>query len=141
MNLAFPRFRSVLCFAVLVALMIASLPGQGSGGSRRESEVCERWPQNRLILGDVQGRHFTLEAQGPVREMPPLITAEQRNIFHRTFSLSLDIAEPIALFEFGRPEDFGDRAGPAEDPAVEGAGFLRRPRPAIARRYKTSTRR
>jgi hypothetical protein len=97
MIFAFPfasrEFRSIVLVAVMAFLAPASAKSAGS-----EANACKRWPQNRLILGDLQARRFVLEPKGPVREMPRLPAAEKRSVFHRTFGLSLDLAEPIAMF-------------------------------------------
>ena len=103
MTLALRSACTALSFAALLALMTTVLPQISFGGSRTEIEACDRWPQNRLIVGDLQARHFTLEAQGTIQEMPPLNAVEHRYVLHRTYGLSLDIAEPIALFHSMAP--------------------------------------
>src|SRR5208282_5921961 len=63
-----------------------------------------RWPQNRLIVDSgLHARRFTLEAKGHAQQMPPFLEPGARKIYHRTFSLSLDVAEPIAMYYTGTP--------------------------------------
>ncbi len=68
----------------------------GRGGS---GDACLKFPQNRLIIGgDLQGRRFVLEPQGEIELMPPFRASDGRNVFHRPFSLSLDVGERLSLF-------------------------------------------
>ena len=89
-----PMLRLVMLMAFSAMLPAQSVFGAGSS----LLEACRRWPQNRLIVdGGLQSRRFTLEARGESEEAP-ILEAGARKMFHRTFILSLDIAEPIALF-------------------------------------------
>jgi len=72
------------------------------GGGLNAPEICRKWPQNRLIVDSgLQSRRFMLEAKGQAQQMPPFLEPGARKIFHRTFSLSLDVAEPIAVYRTG----------------------------------------
>jgi hypothetical protein len=97
MIVAFLFARHAFCSIVLAATM-AFLAPHDANSAGGEANACKRWPQNRLILGDLQARRFILEPKGPVQEMPPLSASEKRSVFHRPFGLSLDLAEPIAMF-------------------------------------------
>ncbi len=46
----------------------------------------------------LKARHFALEFDSDLQQLPPYLEPGARRIFHRTFRLSLDVAEPIALF-------------------------------------------
>ncbi|MBI4725319.1 MAG: hypothetical protein HY765_10170 [Rhodomicrobium sp.] len=93
--------RRLFCLPVLLACAV--VPPQQAAGV--EPDACEtRWPENRLIVGtDLQARRFMLEAQGGSELTPPFPDAGLRMIYHRTFILSLDIAEPVALFKTDAP--------------------------------------
>ncbi len=92
--------KCIVCLAVTVAA--AALAPWSAAGGFGAPEICRKWPQNRLIAGSgLQSRHFMLEAKGPAQQMPPYLEAGGRKIYHRTFSLSLDVAEPIALYYKG----------------------------------------
>jgi hypothetical protein len=57
-----------------------------------------------LIVGnDLQSRRFVLDARGNIELMPQSEAGGQRRIFHRTFILSLDVADSISLFYGGAP--------------------------------------
>ncbi len=84
--------RCIVCLAVLA-------PWSAAGGELNAPDICARWPQNRLIVGSgLQSRHFMLEAKGQAQQMPPFLDAGARQIYHRTFSFSLDEAKSIALY-------------------------------------------
>ncbi len=90
--------RSVFLLALFIAS--AALPPQHARcADRSPLETCKRWPQNRLIVDGLQSRRFMLEASGEVKRMPSSVEVNGREIYHRSFSLSLDIPEPIALFQ------------------------------------------
>ncbi len=92
--------RRILWLAILMALPAAAVPRNALSADKGLPDACWRWPQNQLIVdGGLQSRHFMLEARGEVQAMPPSIGAGARKIYHRTFSLSLDVAEAIALFK------------------------------------------
>ncbi len=90
--------RCMVCLAAMVAAA-ALAPWGAAGGELNAPEICARWPQNRLIAGSgLQSRHFMLEAKGQAQQMPPFPGAGGREIYHRTFSFSLDETKSIALY-------------------------------------------
>ena len=94
----------IVCLA-LMAVAAAFAPRSAAGGGFGVPEACRKWPQNRLAVGSgLQSRHFMLEARGQTQQMPPYLEVAGRRMFHRTFSLSLDVAEPIALYRAGTPK-------------------------------------
>ncbi|MGA7325102.1 MAG: hypothetical protein WBX25_11595 [Rhodomicrobium sp.] len=93
---------SRLLLIVLAAALSVIAGPSASGRERDPSYACEHWTQNRLVIGtDLQARRFMLEAKGTSQLVPAAV--EQRKIFHRTFSLSVDIFAPIALFKAEGP--------------------------------------
>jgi hypothetical protein len=92
--------RLIVWLAILMALPAAVFPRNAMGADIGLPNACWRWPQNQLIVdGGLQSRHFMLEARGEAQAMPPSLGGGARKIYHRTFGLSLDVAEPIALFK------------------------------------------
>lgn len=93
--------RSMLWLAMLLAATLALLPCSAlSAGA--VPEACRRWPQTRLVVEPgLVSRRFVLEAEGRPEQIPPSLEAGGRATFHRTFSLSLDVAEPLALYRTG----------------------------------------
>ncbi len=89
----------------LIVCLAAIQPERASGNSGGAPDACLRWPQNRLVLGgDLQSRRFVLEPQGHAELTPSFPSAGERSIYHRTFSLSLDVAERISLFYGDKPK-------------------------------------
>ncbi len=86
------------------ALLSAQQPTVARGFSERGSsdDACVRYPQRHLVIGgDLQSRRFILEPRGDLQLMPVFHVAEGRSIFHRPFSLSLDVGGKVALFMGG----------------------------------------
>jgi hypothetical protein len=101
--------RHQLAAGVLTLLMCitASLPLRAQRNGSGAVNACARWPQSRLVLGgELQSRSFMLEPNGEVELIPPAVSGTQRSIYHRTFSLALDVAERISLFYSNRPQTF-----------------------------------
>ncbi len=87
---------------LLRALLIASaalLPRNAFCADRNPPGICRIWPQNRLIIDGLQSRRFMLEAASEAEPALSPLVVNGRKIYHRAFSLSLDVAEPIALFQ------------------------------------------
>ena len=62
-------------------------------------DVCRKWPENRLALDvSLRSRRFELSASGELKKVPPPLEPGAREVYYRIFILSLDAAEPIALF-------------------------------------------
>ncbi len=89
--------------AIAVLASLAAFFAAGGAYGHGAISACERWTENRLIIGDLEGRRFDLEASGPVDETNRFDAAEGRIVLHRTFRLFLDAAEPIALFKSPEP--------------------------------------
>jgi hypothetical protein len=97
MHLEYPPIRRALWLVLVLTLGV--VPQNVLGSDRRIPEICKKWPQSRLLIGTaLQSRRFVLEAKGEAQRIsaPPALGA--RFVYHRTFGLSLDVAEPIALF-------------------------------------------
>jgi len=92
--------RMIAMLAALAALAVA----QGDAFAHGAGGVCERWPEDRLIIGDLEGRRFDLQASGPIDEAPRFDVTEERTVLHRSFRLFVDAAEPIALFRSPSPK-------------------------------------
>jgi hypothetical protein len=86
--------RSLALLICLAASFHACAHGRGASG-----DACAMYTQNRLVIGgDLQGRRFVLESKGDIELMPPFRASDGRNVFHRPFSLSLDVGERLSLF-------------------------------------------
>jgi hypothetical protein len=97
MHLKFPAIHGAIW---LIFVLAAQVIAQNAFGSDRSiPEICSKWPQNRLLVGSaLQSRRFVLEAKGEVQKLPATRGAGARFVYHRTFGLSLDVPEAIALF-------------------------------------------
>ena len=95
--------RSLPWLVWLTAFAAFPLSGYALANGGGIANVCKDWPQNRLIAEGLRSRRFMLEAAGEIQPLPASVEVPARMIFHRTFSLSLDLAEPLALF--GRPRE------------------------------------
>ncbi len=86
-----------------VTAVLAALLGTGLAAGKSLPNVCKRWPQNRLTVDEgLKSHRFKLEPAGEPWLMERPFEVEAREIYHRSFILSLDVAEPIAVFEEGR---------------------------------------
>jgi hypothetical protein len=102
MRLQFPPVRGALWLILVLALH--AIPQDALGLDRSIPEICRKWPQNRLLIGTaLQSRRFILEAKGETQRISALAAPGPRFVYHRTFGLSLDVAEPIALFYTDAP--------------------------------------
>ncbi len=110
--------RRLLCWPLVLAFIASLFVQEAAAGG----EVCRKWQQNRLLIGsDLQARRFVLEGQGEGKLLARDPSAEQRKIFYRTFSLSLDVTEPIGVFNTSDPQTVvlvrdKDRSGPLSIP-------------------------
>ena len=85
--------RSLALLICLAASFHACAHGRGASG-----DAFAMYTQNRLVIGgDLQGRRFVLEPKGDIELMPPFRASDGRNVFHRPFSLSLDVGERLSL--------------------------------------------
>jgi uncharacterized caspase-like protein len=67
-------------------------------------DACVRWTQTHLVIGnDLQSRRFMLEPAGDLELMPVFRVAEGRSIFHRRYSLFLDVGGRAGLFQSNAP--------------------------------------
>jgi hypothetical protein len=97
MHLKFPVIRGVIWLIFVLAVQV--IAQNAFGLDRSIPEICSKWPQNRLLVGSaLQSRRFVLEAKGEVQRLSAARVAGTRFVFHRTFGLSLDVPETIALF-------------------------------------------
>jgi hypothetical protein len=97
MRLEYPSIRATLW--LVLALALQAIPQKAFGLDRRIPEICRKWPQNRLLVGAaLQARRFVLEAKGETQRISTPPAPGARFVYHRTFGLSVDVAEPIALF-------------------------------------------
>ncbi len=97
MHLEFPPARAAVWLALVLALQAISPDALGL--DRDIPEICRKWPQSRLLVGTaLQSRRFILQAKGEIQRLSTLSAPDARFVYHRTFGLSLDVAEPIALF-------------------------------------------
>ena len=86
-----------------VTAVLAALLGTGLAAGKSLPNVCKRWPQNRLTVDEgLKSHRFKLEPAGEPWLMERPFEVEAREIYHRSFILSLDVTEPIAVFEEGR---------------------------------------
>jgi hypothetical protein len=100
MRLEYSPIRGTLWLVLVLALQAISQDALGS--DRIIPEICRKWPQSRLLVGvALQARRFVLEAKGEAQKLSTPPVPGTRFVYHRTFGLSLDIAEPIALFHTG----------------------------------------
>ena len=91
-----------VCLVLLLAGLPLFSPRHAWAGRSTAPAVCKKWPQNRLAIGiSLKSRHFVLQAESELVQLPASLEAGAHRVFHRTFSLSLDSAEPIALFLTG----------------------------------------
>jgi hypothetical protein len=67
-----------------------------------------RWTQKNLVIGnDLQSRRFVLEPKGGLEEMPFFKVAEGRAVYHKPFSLSLDLVDGrVGIFVSNDPRAF-----------------------------------
>ena len=87
--------------ALLACLAVFSPRLAARGGSQ---DACVRWTQRYLSIGnDLQSRRFILEPKGDLELMPVFRTAEGRSIFHRPYSLLLDVGGRVQLFMGNAP--------------------------------------
>ena len=97
MNFAPNPARLIVCLVMLLAAAVLLLPGPVrayNGGT-----CAARWPQDRLAVSpNLKARHFVLEPLDEVQQLPPFLEPGARRVFHRSFSLSLDAAEPIGIY-------------------------------------------
>ncbi len=96
--------RRGFCTLALLACVtaFAPQPAAARGGS---ADACVRWPQRHLVIGnDLQSRRFVLEPKGDLEPMPVFKVAEGRSIFHRPFSLLLDVGGKVSLFQSNAPK-------------------------------------
>jgi hypothetical protein len=85
-------------------LTLLAIPQNALGSDRSVPGICRKWPQNRLLVGAaLQARRFVLEAKGETQSLSARSVPGTRFVYHRTFGLSLDVAEPIALFYTSAP--------------------------------------
>ena len=97
MQLEYPSTRAT--FLLLLLLALQAIPLNAGDLDRSRPEICRSWPQNRLRVGvTLQSRRFILEAKGETQRISTPAVPGARFVYHRTFGLSLDVAEPIALF-------------------------------------------
>jgi hypothetical protein len=97
MHLEYTPIRGALWLALVLAL--EAIPQNALGLDRSIPEICRKWPQNRLLIGAaLQSRRFILEAKGEPQRISAPPALGSRFVYHRTFGLSLDVTEPIALF-------------------------------------------
>jgi hypothetical protein len=100
MRLQFPPIRGAL--PLILVLAMQAIPQNALGLDRSIPEICRKWPQNRLLIGTaLQSRRFILEAKGEAQRISTMAAPGTRFVYHRTFGLSLDVAEPIGLFYTG----------------------------------------
>ena len=91
-----------VCLVLLLAGLPLFSPRHAWAGRSTAPAVCKKWPQNRLAIGiSLKSRHFVLQAESELVQLPASLEAGAHRVFHRTFSLSLNSAEPIALFLTG----------------------------------------
>jgi hypothetical protein len=89
----------VYLLLVAISLLVLAPPGAFAHGEG----ACEEFHQNRAVLAaDLQSRRFILEAKGKPEPAPPFRYAPERLLYHRTFSLSLDVADHVSLFNCDR---------------------------------------
>ena len=96
-------FRRGFCSLALVACVttFTPQPAAARGGSE---DACVRWTQKRLVIGaDLQSRRFMLEPAGDLELMPVFRVAEGRSVFHRPFSLFLDVGGKVSVFLSSAP--------------------------------------
>ena len=96
-------FRRGFCSLALVACVttFTPQPAAARGGSE---DACVRWTQKRLVIGaDLQSRRFMLESAGDLQLMPVFRVAEGRSVFHRPFSLLLDVGGRVGVFLSSAP--------------------------------------
>jgi hypothetical protein len=93
--------RRGFCSLALVAFVTTFTP-QPTVARAGSGDACVRWTQRRLVIGnDLQSRRFKLkpeEPAGPLELMPVFRVAEGRSVFHRPFSLFLDVNEGVGVF-------------------------------------------
>ena len=91
-----------VCLVLLLAGLPLFSPRHAWAGRSPAPAVCKKWPQNRLAIGiSLKSRHFVLQPESELVQLPASLEAGAHRVFHRTFSLSLNSAEPIALFRTG----------------------------------------
>ncbi|HWJ20606.1 MAG TPA: hypothetical protein VNR65_17955, partial [Geobacterales bacterium] len=66
------------------------------------------WTRKNLVIGnDLQSRRFVLDPKGDLEEMPFFRVAEGRPVFHKPFSLSLDLVDGrVGIFVSNDPKAF-----------------------------------
>jgi hypothetical protein len=102
MHLEYPALRGAFWLALLLAL--EAIAQNAFGSDRGRPEICRAWPQSRLLIGAaLQSRRFVLEAKGETQRLSTPAVPGARFVYHRTFGLSIDVPEPIALFYTSAP--------------------------------------
>ncbi len=87
---------AVRLLALVTCLALTPQFAVAQGG---DEDACMRWPQTRLIIGhDLQSRRFVLEAKGVFEKMPLFRAANGRSVYHRPFSISLDVTDRVSVF-------------------------------------------
>ena len=96
--------RRGFCSLALLACVTMFTPQPTAARSGSE-DACVRWTQKHLVIGnDLQSRRFMLEPKGGLEEMPFFRVAEGRAVYHKPFSLSLDVvAGRVGIFVSNDP--------------------------------------
>jgi hypothetical protein len=106
-------------FWLALALAPQVISRSAFGLDRSIPEICQKWPQSRLRVGTaLQSRRFVLEAKGETVRLSTPSVPGPRFVYHRTFGLSLDVPEPIALFHTGSANVCVVERGPQTAPAL-----------------------
>jgi hypothetical protein len=109
--------RVTVWLALALALQVISQ--SAFGFDRSMPEVCRKWPQSRLLVGTaLQSRRFVLEAKGETLKLSTPSVPGPRFVYHRTFGLSLDVPESIALFRTGSANVCVVERGPQTAPLL-----------------------
>ncbi len=92
-------FRFRLGFAALILCLVGLPPRIALAAAPEAPQMCQNYSQSRLLVGEaLQARRLVLEAKGEVQWLKLPSAASGRFVVHRTFGLSLDVTEAIALF-------------------------------------------
>ena len=124
--------RRAFCSLALLACvtMFAPQPTAARGGSE---DACVRWTQKQLVIGnDLQSRRFVLEPKGGLEEMPFFRVAEGRAVYHKPFSLSLDLVDgKVGIFVSNDPRAFLLARDESSQPLRIPVFFVGRPRESL----------
>ena len=124
--------RRAFCSLALLACvtMFAPQPTAARGGSE---DACVRWTQKQLVIGnDLQSRRFVLEPKGGLEEMPFFRVAEGRAVYHKPFSLSLDLVDGrVGIFVSNDPRAFLLARDESSQPLRIPVFFVGRPRESL----------